>query len=33
MMIWENKGVFKLDWSCFDMTMNIMPAFIMSAVQ
>ena len=27
------KGVFKLDWSCFDMTMNIMPAFIMSAVQ
>ena len=27
------KGVFKLDWSCFDMTMNIMPAFILSAVQ
>ena len=27
------KGSFKLQWSCFDMVMNIMPAFMLSTVQ
>lgn len=26
------KGIFKGSWSCFDMTMNIMPAFFLSVV-
>ena len=26
-------GSLKLHWSCFDMTMNIMPAFVLSTIQ
>ncbi len=27
------KGALKLQWSCYDMTMNIMPAFFLSTIQ